>query len=264
MIPKKIHYCWLSGEKIPSNLSICINTWKEIMPDYELILWDSNRFDLKSVAFVEEACKEKKWAFAADYIRAFALYSEGGIYMDSDVLVRKRFDQFLEYDFFTSVHYSLTRKEKKTLDQLIEPGTSKIPVTHKPFFGIQAAIMGSVKGHPFLKDCLDYYSDKHFIRDNEADTSRILAPQIFAMMAEIYGFQYKNELQRLKNNMVIMPAEIFACNMDEVTDNTFAVHYAAGSWKPITARSLIKQFLEKMRLDNAVRSMLGRPQKYKR
>jgi mannosyltransferase OCH1-like enzyme len=40
MIPKKIHYCWLSGEAIPQNFQKCIATWKEIMPEYEIICWD--------------------------------------------------------------------------------------------------------------------------------------------------------------------------------------------------------------------------------
>jgi mannosyltransferase OCH1-like enzyme len=84
-IPKKIHYCWLSGDEIPAETVKCINTWKKIMPEYELVLWDKNKFDIKSVPFVEEACKVKKWAFAADFIRLYAIYNEGGIYMDTDV-----------------------------------------------------------------------------------------------------------------------------------------------------------------------------------
>ena len=115
MIPKKIHYCWLSGEDIPFNTQLCLNTWKKIMPEYEIILWDKNRFDIKSVLYVEEACKKKKWAFASDYIRAYALYTEGGIYMDSDVFfVTKKFDQFLEYDFFSISRISCSNYKRKT------------------------------------------------------------------------------------------------------------------------------------------------------
>jgi mannosyltransferase OCH1-like enzyme len=264
MIPKKIHYCWLSGEDIPYNIKMCINTWKEIMPEYEIILWDKNRFDIKSVAFVEEACKVKKWAFAADYIRSYALYTEGGIYMDSDVLVKKKFDQFLEYDFFTSVvYYSLTIREKNTLDLLNEDGTSKIPFTHKPGFGIQAGVLGSIKGHPYLEDCLEYYSDKHFLLNNRSYFNKIVASDIYAMIAEKYGFKYKNELQRLNSNMLILPSEIFAGNLDEVSDNTYAIHYGAGSWISPTVRSVLRKILEKMKLDNAIRKLLRKPLKYK-
>jgi hypothetical protein len=262
MIPKKIHYCWLSGEDIPPNLQMCIKSWREILPDYELILWDKNRFDISSVLFVEEACKVHKWAFAADYIRAYALYTEGGIYMDSDVLVKKKYDQFLEYDFFTSVRYNSSAiRKNNTLDLLNDDGTSKIPFTRKPGFGIQAAVLGSIKGHPYLKDCLEYYSDKHFTFNRRSLNNEILASDIFAMVAEEYGFRYKNELQQLNCNMLILPSEIFAGNLDEVTDNSYAIHYCAGSWTEPTLRTGIIQILKKMKIDNAIRKLLGKPLK---
>lgn len=233
------------------------------MPEYEMILWDKNRFDINSVLFVEEACKIKKWAFAADYIRSYALYTEGGIYLDTDVLVKKKFDHFLGNDFFTSVVYhSSTIREKNTLDLLNEDGTSKVPFTQKPGFGIQAAVLGSIKGHYYLRDCLEYYSDKHFIL-NDGLFNKIVASDIYAMVAEKYGFKYKNELQRLNSNILILPSEIFAGNLDEVTDSTYAIHYCAGSWRTPTLRSVLRKMLEKMGVDNFLRKLLGRPFKYK-
>ena len=44
MIPKIIHYCWLSGDTFPEDIKKCIQSWKEILPDYEFWLWDTNRF----------------------------------------------------------------------------------------------------------------------------------------------------------------------------------------------------------------------------
>jgi len=263
MIPKKIHYCWLSGEVIPDKLQVCIKSWKEIMPDYEVILWDKNRFDISSIPFVEEACKVKKWAFAADYIRLHALYTEGGIYMDSDVFVKKKFDHFLNADFFTSlVYFPATIKEKNTLELLHNDGSSKIPFTHKPGFGIQAAVFGSIMGHPYLKDCLEYYEDKHFMLEDKTYFNKIVASDIYAMIAEKYGFRYKNELQQLKDNMLILPSEIFAGNLGEVTENTYAIHYCAGSWITPTFRSVLRKYLEKMKIDNIIRKLLGKPLKY--
>ncbi|MFZ0280663.1 MAG: glycosyltransferase [Bacteroidales bacterium] len=264
MIPKKIHYCWLSGEDMPSNIQMCINSWKEIMPEYELILWDKDRFEIKSVLYVEEACKAKKWAFAADYIRSYALYKEGGIYMDSDVLVKKKFDQFLKYDFFTSVRYnSSVIRKRKTLDLLNEDGTAKIPFTRKPGFGIQAAVLGSIKGHPYLEDCLAYYSDKHFIIDDRSISNQILASDLYAMLAEKYGYKYKNELQHLNNNMLILPSEIFAGDLEEATDNSYAIHYCAGSWTEPTIRSTLRKILENMKMDKVIRELVKKPRNYK-
>lgn len=75
------------------------------MPDYEIICWDKDRFDIHSVPFVDQAYACRKYAFAADYIRLYALYTEGGIYLDSDVMVFERFDKFLNHSAFSSVEY---------------------------------------------------------------------------------------------------------------------------------------------------------------
>ena len=105
-MPKIIHYCWLSGEPYPELVQRCMQSWKEKLPDYEFMLWDMNRFDIHSVPWVEQACAAKKWAFAADYIRLYALYNYGGIYLDSDVEVLKSFDDLLELPyFFGREHY---------------------------------------------------------------------------------------------------------------------------------------------------------------
>jgi mannosyltransferase OCH1-like enzyme len=95
MIPKIIHYTWFSGDEMPQVIKECIASWKRILPEYELRLWDYNAIkDIDSV-FLKEALEVKKWAYAADFVRLYALYNEGGIYLDTDVMVFKRFDCFL-------------------------------------------------------------------------------------------------------------------------------------------------------------------------
>ena len=104
MIPKVIHYCWLSNDPFPEKIKLCMQSWKEIMPDYEWKLWNTENFDIEnSIPYVKDAFACKKWAFVADYIRLYALYTEGGIYLDSDVKVLKRFDDFLHHGFFLSL-----------------------------------------------------------------------------------------------------------------------------------------------------------------
>lgn len=46
MIPKIIHFCWMSGDPYPEKIKKCINSWKEKLPDYEIRLWDANSFDI--------------------------------------------------------------------------------------------------------------------------------------------------------------------------------------------------------------------------
>lgn len=80
MIPKTIHYCWLSGDPIPQDLLRCMESWQRVLPDYEFKLWNFNVFPKNSSLWVKQAFDAKKYAFAADYIRLYAVYNYGGIY----------------------------------------------------------------------------------------------------------------------------------------------------------------------------------------
>jgi mannosyltransferase OCH1-like enzyme len=198
-IPKKIHYCWLSGEEMPEDTVKCINSWKSKMPGYELVLWDKNKFDITSAPFVEEACQAGKWAFASDFIRMYAIYTEGGIYLDTDVYVIKSFDDFLNHGFFTSLEYDKKAVIQQDAYELLnEDGTLKNAGDRilNRGIGIQAAVFGGVKGHPFAKSCMDWYTDKHFIlSDGRPYYEELVSPVIYADVAIEYGFMYKDELQ---------------------------------------------------------------------
>ena len=85
MISKIIHYCWLSNDPIPADLQKCMESWKKYLPDYEFMLWNFERFPKSQSKWVSDAFDNKKYAFAADYIRLYALYNYGGIYLDMDV-----------------------------------------------------------------------------------------------------------------------------------------------------------------------------------
>ncbi len=100
MIPKIIHFCWLSDEPYPESIQKCMNSWKEKLPDYEIWKWDFKRFPKGSAKWVDQAFEKRKYAFAADYIRLYALSNYGGIYLDSDVEVLKSFDDLLHLPYF--------------------------------------------------------------------------------------------------------------------------------------------------------------------
>lgn len=83
------------GGNYPPKIQECIESWRRVLPDYEIIVWDENQFDVRSVPWVRRAFRLEKYAFAADYIRHYALYTEGGIYLDTDIEIRKPFDELL-------------------------------------------------------------------------------------------------------------------------------------------------------------------------
>jgi hypothetical protein len=50
--------------------------------------------------------------------------------------------------------------------------------------------------------------------------------------------------------------------MDEVTNETYAIHFGAGSWLPPTFKSVFLNLMENLKLDNVIRKLLGKPLKY--
>ena len=244
MIPKIIHWCWLSGDPIPTKIQKCIESWEKILPDYEIKCWSTENFDISSVEYVREAFEQRKWAFCADYIRAYALYTEGGIYLDSDVEVLRSFDKILHYDFFTSVEYIPDNvKCFDVVRKCLDSDYNRLPTI--PFvqgIGIQAAIMGASKQSAYMKDCLDYYSSLHFSMNKGYDNMAIVAPNIYAINIEKYGFKYKNEDQLLTGNMMVFKDEVF-CVPEFKTKRTLALHLVAHSWYSPTLSQRIYQKL---------------------
>lgn len=209
-IKKIIHLCWLSGDDFPDTIKMCVNSWKNVMPDYEIIFWDKEKFlrEIKS-EFALQALKHKKWAFATDYMRLFALYNYGGIYLDSDVLVYKTFDGLLDNEFFSGIEY------------------------FKPtnYVAIEAAIMGAVPHHPFFKDCLSVYDKLNFDLGNGTLDETPITIRI-AKIAEKYGFRYIPEQQNLSSGITIYPPYYFTNKSGIIKPGiTYAIHLCEGSWR---------------------------------
>lgn len=234
-IPKIIHLCWLSGDAFPEKIKNCIDSWKKVLPDYQLILWDKNRFDINSVPYVKEAFEAKKYAFCADYIRIYALYNYGGIYLDSDVMVYKSFDQFLNLHAFASIEFHsyfmyahISNKKEKLV-------------------GIEAAVLGSEKGASWLKNVLDYYDGRHFSMKRKEIEKNIMPRVIARILHKKYGFEYFPVFQRLDNGMHIYPAEVFSSVRAKGTIINYSAHLGANSWnyKQSNIKVLLRNMLEK-------------------
>lgn len=241
MIPKKIHFCWLSNEPFPKKIRKCMITWQKTHPDYEIKRWSIDNFDINSVPYVKEAYDARKWAFAADYIRMYALYTEGGIYLDSDVILLKKFDDFLDNAFFSGMEYHPIQIEKCGTMRYIDAEGHRTADVFIEGIQVQAAVMGAEKGCPFVKEVLDWYKDKHFVKEDGTLRTDVLSPYIYARVAEKIGFIYKDIDQKLSGRVRIYPSEVFAGNKHEVTPNSYAIHLCAHSWH-LTPKEKIKKW----------------------
>lgn len=239
MIPKTIHYVWLSDDPKPEDTKACIRSWEEVLPDYTVRKWSMGEFPLEEMPeYVREAIDIKKWTFATDYLRLWVLYHEGGIYLDSDILMKKRIDGFLNNGFFSFIEFHkegfLPYKDR------IDKNGKALTDMHVPGFCMQAAFMGAEKEHPFIRDCMDYYSGRSFLtREGKADMS-ILAPDIYALCARKYGFVYKDCKQQLSNRMTIYPSSYVAGTRYLAKDENYAVHCCAGSWRDVSFKQRLK------------------------
>ena len=45
-IPKIIHYCWFGGGPISAESQKCMESWKKYCPDYKIIEWNEQNFDI--------------------------------------------------------------------------------------------------------------------------------------------------------------------------------------------------------------------------
>lgn len=213
MIPKIIHFCWLSGEKFPQKIEYCIKTWKKNLPDYEIRLWDLKKFDINSSVWCKEAFAAKKYAFAADYIRCYALYKEGGIYLDSDVEVLKSLDDLLNLPYFIGE----------------EQGGN-----------IEPAVMGCEKGWDFLGEMLDYYKGRHFATKDGLDMETL--PKIMSnIIRESYTYKRiitPSDFNNITGQLCVLPAEYFSPKYPNgfkcpINDNTYTIHHFEASWYTI-------------------------------
>ncbi len=207
-IPKIIHYCWFGRGEMPELAVNCIASWHKYLPEYEYRLWNEDSFDISSNRFVKEAYHNKKYAFVADYVRLYALYHFGGIYMDTDVEVLKPLDDFLVYPAFSGFEVE-----------------DSIPT----------GIMGAEKGSAWAKRELAYYDNLSFIMPNGAFNMKPNV-QIITEHALHFGFNPNNEFQIINSDFAVFPKDFF-CPKSYVngeihlTENTHTIHHFAGSWR---------------------------------
>lgn len=209
MIPKKIHYCWFGRNPKPELAQKCLKSWKKYCRGYEIIEWNEDNYDLsKAPLYVRQAYEAKKWAFVTDYVRLQIVYEHGGIYVDTDVELRKRPDWLLE---------------------------------HQAFFGFESETyiatglgFGAVKGCGILKELMADYEDIPFILADGTYDQTTCPVRNTAVFVK-HGMRQDNTMQVLDGDVLILPKEYLApidVNTNELksTANTISIHWFSASW----------------------------------
>lgn len=209
MIPKIIHYCWLSNDPFPNDIKRYMDSWQKHLSEYEFIHWDKEKLYSIENKYAIEAFENKKYAFAADFIRCYAVYNFGGIYLDTDVEVLKSFDSVLDNKSFIG------------LDSRGD---------------LEAAIFGAQKKQTWLKEALNFYENKSFINEDGSENF-ITMPNIFKIVLKDL---LPKDLKTINNVLDLQEIELYPFDYFSPKDytngilrkskNTIAIHHFTASW----------------------------------
>ncbi len=209
MIPKIIHYCWFGKGTMPELALKCLESWKRHLPEYKIVEWNEENFDVNMYRFSQEAYKERKYAFVADVCRLYALKNMGGIYLDTDVEFLRPLDEgILNEEAFTGFE-----------DNLL----------------LSSAIMGSEKDGKWINDLLPYYDNRSFyLKDGSHDVNPN-TEIITEFMKTRKNVSINNTFQKLDAYCTIYPSDYFCPKSWKTlkikqTPNTYCIHHFAGSW----------------------------------
>ncbi|WP_409293465.1 glycosyltransferase family 32 protein [Peribacillus sp. SCS-37] len=206
-IPKIIHYCWFGNKEKPPIVKRCIQTWKQVLPHYEIVEWNETSLDLRSNQYVIEAYNSGKFAFVSDYVRVYALYHFGGIYLDTDVEVFQSFDDLL-------FHNSFWGFEQENF--------------------IATSTIGAEKGNKVIEMFLESYEKRSFILDGGAQDTLTNVAVVTSLLKSL-GIRMDGTKQVLPGLGAFYPQTFFSpydyinCRKF-ITDDTYAMHHFYKSW----------------------------------
>lgn len=220
MIPKIIHYCWFGGKPLPAEVKKCVASWKKYCPDYEIIQWNENNFDIACHPFVKTAYEAKAWAFVSDYARLKIVYDHGGIYFDTDVELLKPPDALREFSCYFGVQQE---------GLLCATGLG----------------FGAVKAHPMVGKMLAQYDGRVFRTE---DKKKLACPYLNHRALAEKGYQYKDEVVQIDDVVVLPPRFLDPLPPGDGLKNllcadTVSVHHYSATWmggKTALRRKLIR------------------------
>ena len=231
MIPKIIHYCWFGGKEKPALAQACLRSWKRFAPDFELREWNESNFDLSSAPlYVRQAMEARRWAFVTDYVRLMALTRYGGVYMDTDVELKKPLTPYLHHQAFAGF---------ESMD------------------AVQTGLLACEPGFPLFEDFLHHYNTAVFLRE-DGSTDLTTNVEILTRLCVERGLRLDNSKQCV-DDLTVYPKEVF-CPVEYETGKlkksrkTVCIHWFSASWH--TQQELDQIAKEKQQKEQERRSEL--------
>jgi hypothetical protein len=207
-----------------------MDTWKAKLPGYEIVLWDTKRFDINSVLWTKQAFETQLYACAADYIRLYAVYNYGGIYLDMDMEVVKPFDKLLDAGFMLAYENHISEN-------------------------IEAGCFGAEAGHPYIKKCMEYFEETplfepsllpEILKLKKSERHEFINPLILPeIMRNVLKESFSYEEYPIFSWDYFTAKNVVTGNV-ETTKNTFTIHHFAAQYHSrewLEARALKQKML---------------------
>ena len=215
MIPKKIHYCWFGGNELPESARKCIDSWKKYFPEYEIVQWNEDNYNVRKNEYIRGAYESQKYAFVSDYVRFDVLYRYGGLYFDTDVEVICSFDDILKNGSYMGCE--IDGNKGSDISILVNPGLG----------------MAAPSRLELYKDILDYYDKQNFYDSNGNINTTTVVTRTTQILLE-KGLKNIPEIQQV-GQITIYPKEYFNPRNNNTgtlqkTNNTHSIHWYAQSW----------------------------------
>lgn len=219
MIEKKIHYCWFGGKEKPKLAQDCIESWRKFFPDYEIIEWNEENFDIACNAYCKEAYEAKKWAFVTDFVRLYVVYHHGGIYFDTDVEVIRSFEDVVDQAFYLGMES----------EGRINTGIG----------------FGAERRSPIVKAMLDQYDYIHYV-DPEGKENQTVCPVYNTRALKTLGAEFQKETIQFMGGTIyavdyFSPIGLYDGKL-RVTENTHSIHHFSNSWMSTKQRIQKKMY----------------------
>lgn len=207
-IPKQIHYCWFGKEEIPVKYRKWMESWEKYCPDYEIIRWSEENYDVHKSRYMSQAYDMGQWAFVSDYARIDIINEYGGVYLDTDVELIRNLDELLKNDAFCGFENC----------RLVAYGLG----------------FGSKKQNGILAEIKEYYDSRSF-KQEDGSLDRRCCPYIQTEIMEKHGLKGNGEFQ-IVDGMTVLPPRVL-CGMSSHSfrtlrdlSSTYAIHHYTASW----------------------------------
>jgi hypothetical protein len=239
MIPMIIHQTWKTND-IPNEWSNAVESCKNLHKDFKYILWTDDTM----LQFV----KEKYHNFYNVYIsykydiqrcdafRYLVLYEYGGIYLDLDIICKKKLTDLLKYDLViaksSNINTSYTNSfmMTKPKNNFIKYCIEQLPKTinSHSYFGRHLHVMNST-GPLFLSNIINesLYFNKHV---------RVINNDPMPLLFGIFN-NSNNNSNNIQNCYVLSKNEFSGdcsvCNTSQCSGGIYFNHEPGKSWNSI-------------------------------